>query len=101
MKYSAVIPVSGEVRRIFFDAADTDDARRVAASCNAGLEGAACIPEAIPEAFGVQKTRELLGGVSRGTIYNWLALGRLDRVPGTRRVLVTRSSIERAVGRQS
>jgi hypothetical protein len=95
MRYQAIIPVDGEVRRITFDAADLIEAKRVAAACNAGLEGEA-IPDAVPEAFGVQKTRELLGGVSRGTIYNWLAVGRLDRVPGTRRVLVTRSSIERA-----
>lgn len=64
MKYVAIIPVAGEVRRITFDAADPDDAKQVAAACHAGLEGEADpehIPEAIPAAFGVQKTRELLG----------------------------------------
>lgn len=96
-QYSAIIPVSGVVRRIWFDADSDNDARILAAHCNAGLEGEARRPDVpVPVAFGLKETRELLGGVSRATIYNWVALGRLERVPNTRRLLVTRESIERA-----
>jgi hypothetical protein len=96
MQYSAVIPVDGELRRIFFDAADVDDARRTAIACNAGLEGEARRSEPARIAYSLQEARELLGGVSRATVYNWVALGRLERVPNTRRLLVTRQSLERA-----
>ncbi len=96
MQYSAAIPVAGELRRIWFDAVDEDDARRVALACNAGLEGAAMRPEPSRVAFNLQEARELLGGVSRATIYNWVAVGRLERVANTRRLLVTRESLERA-----
>jgi hypothetical protein len=98
MQFSAITPVAGEIRRIFFDAESHEEAVKIAAACNAGLEGEACRPVTpVPVAFGVQEARELLGGISRATIYAWLALGRLERVPNTRRLLVTRESIERAV----
>ena len=96
MQFSAIIPVDGELRRVWFDADDEDDARRVAVACNAGLEGAAVRPEPTRVAYSLQEARELLGGVSRATVYNWVAVGRLERVPNTRRLLVTRQSLERA-----
>ena len=72
----------------------------VAASCNAGLQGEAFTPNPapadLPFAYDQRKARELLGGISRATLYNWLAVGRLERVPDTRRVLITRQSLERA-----
>jgi hypothetical protein len=36
-----------------------------------------------------------MGGVGRTTIYKELVLGNLERVAGTRRVLITRKSLER------
>ena len=99
MQYSAITPVSGEIRRIFFEAADIEEARRIAAGCNAGLEGEAKRPEVpVPVAFNLREARALLGGISRATVYNWVAVGKLDRVPGTRKVLITRKSIERLGG---
>lgn len=95
-QYSALIPVAGELRRVWFDASDEDDARSVAVACNAGLEGPAKRSEPSRVAFSLQEARELLGGVSRATVYNWIAVGRLERVPNTRRLLVTRESLERA-----
>ena len=98
MQYSAITPVSGEIRRIFFEAADIDEARRIAASCNAGLEGEAQRPEVpVPLAHNMKETQKLLGGISRPTVYAWLKIGRLDRVGGTSKVLITLDSIERAV----
>lgn len=100
-RWCAIVPVQGELCRIFYDAPDNAQARLIAAACNAGLEGEAHTPNPAPaeapHAYGLQKARELLGGVSRATVYNWLAVGRLERVPETRRVLITRSSLERAV----
>jgi hypothetical protein len=102
-RYCAIIPVRGDLRRIFFDADSVEDARLVATSCNAGLQGEAFTPNPAPApvdppfAYDQTKARELLGGISRATLYNWLAVGRLERVPDTRRVLITRSSLERAV----
>jgi hypothetical protein len=98
MQYSAITPVAGEIRRIFFEAADIDEARRIAAGCNAGLEGEAQRPEVpVPLAYNMKETQKLLGGISRATVYAWMKIGRLDRVGGTRKVLITLDSIERAV----
>lgn len=97
MQYSAVIPFRGELRRVYFDAEDAEEARGLAMACNAGLEGPASRPEVpLPVAYGLKEARELLGGISRATVYNWVALGKLERVAGTRRLLLTRESIERA-----
>ena len=48
-----------------------------------------------PEHYPLAAARVLLGNVSRSTIYRDLANGLLERVPHTRRVLITRASIER------
>lgn len=84
---------------MWFEAEDAERARAFAARCGAGLydeAGSPGSPEALrPEAYDEKTARLLLGGISRTTLYRELALRRLDRVPGTRRVLVTRASIER------
>lgn len=99
-EYAALVPVAGRLVRIHFDALDERDALNVAMACNGGLapdSGEPVVPG--PVAYDVQKARELLGGISRATVYAWLAVGRLERVPGTRRVLITRTSIERVASR--
>lgn len=98
-EYSAMVPVGGRLVRIHFDATDERDALNVAIACNGGLVPGGGEPVQEPVAYDVKKVRELLGGVSRATVYAWLAVGRLERVPGTRRVLVTRTSLERAATR--
>jgi len=99
-EYSALVPVAGRLVRIHFDAIDERDALNVAMACRGGLTPDAGEPVAPgPVAYDVKKARELLGGISRATVYAWLAVGRLERVPGTRRVLITRTSIERVASR--
>lgn len=100
MYFSALVPVRGKLRRIVFEAEDESDALCVAEAARAGLEGPALKP-GIPEplAYPIKEACRLLGGVSRATIYNWLALGELERLPGTARVLITRRSLERKAGR--
>lgn len=49
----------------------------------------------LPESYELDKARELLGGISRSTVYREIHNGLLERVPNTRRVLITRESIEK------
>ena len=98
-EFFALVPVAGRLVRIQFGASDERDALNVAAACNGGLAPGGGEPIQEPVAYDVKKARELLGGVSRATIYNWLAVGRLERVPGIRRVLITRTSLERVANR--
>jgi hypothetical protein len=97
--FSAVFVVAGASRRTFFDAADESEARATCICWGVGLEGEAkrpgAAPEPLPEAYDAQTARRLLGGVSRTTLYKEIVLGNLQRVPGTRRVLITRTSIEK------
>lgn len=114
-EFAAMVPVGGRLVEIRFDALDERDALSVAIACHGGLvpdgavpSGGAAVPgwrlpsvrpapAPEPVAFDLHRTREILGGISRATVYAWLALGRLERVPGTRRLLITRSSLERVV----
>ncbi len=85
---------------MFFDAETREEATAFVVRCGAGLEGESTRPEqsdsgAVPEAYDEKTARRMLGNISRSTLYRDLARGRLDRVPGTRSILVTRRSIER------
>lgn len=96
--WSAVYVANGVLRRMNFEAGDEAEAREFAIRCGAGLEGEAIrlktTSEPLPVAYDAKTARRLLGGVSRSSLYKELVLGRLERVPGTRRVLITRSSLE-------
>lgn len=97
LSFSAVFVHDGQVRRMTFDAADITEARSLAARWGVGVEGEVArgeIPE-LPVAYGMAKARQILGGVSRSQVYVWLTLRRLERLPGTRRVLITRESVEK------
>lgn len=102
--FSAVTVVAGQIRRLWFQAAGEEEARQLCVTWNAGYEGPARGPEfhttPAPEAYDEKTARALLGGVSKMTLWRWVAVGKLDRVPGTRRFLVTRSSIERLTGQR-
>lgn len=97
--FSAVFIHDSQVRRMRFEAADIDEAKALAARWGAGVEGEVNMdpsdaPE-VPAAYNLTKARQMLGGVSRSQIYVWLTLGQVERLPGTRRVLITRESIEK------
>jgi hypothetical protein len=84
---------------MFFEAETEQEARDFAYKCGAGLEGPAAGPGTIsgpvPENYDEKTARRLLGGLSRSTLYRELGRGKLERVPGVRKVLVTRRSLER------
>jgi len=53
----------------------------------------------MPELVAIRATQELLGGVSRQTIYNLIANGELHRVNLGRRAFITGASIEALLDR--
>jgi hypothetical protein len=104
--YSAIYLVDASIRRIRFEARDLDEARRFAIAWGFGLEGEApeepraVQPDATePEAFDVADSCRILGGICRTSLYRLLVRGKLERLPETRKVLVTRRSIERYCSR--
>ena len=99
-KFSGVYLSEGQIRRVVFEAKDGGEAQLLAKQWGMGIEGEADafageVPPPLPEAYDEKTARHLLGGISRTTLYTELATGRLERLSGTRRVLVTRRSIER------
>jgi excisionase family DNA binding protein len=51
--------------------------------------------------FSVQDTAEILGGISKWTIYAWIKQGRLRRVKLGSRTMVTQSEINRIIAEGS
>ncbi len=99
-KFSGIYVAAGEIRRVVYEAKDIAEARQLASQWGVGIEGEAVTfpgeaPSPLPVAYDEKTARYLLGGISRTTLYAELAIGRLQRLSGTRRVLVTRRSIER------
>ena len=99
-KFSGIYVADGEIRRVILEARDIAEARQLGAKWSIGIEGEATgfsgeCPPPVPVAYDEKTARYLLGGISRTTLYAELATGRLQRLAGTRRVLVTRQSIER------
>lgn len=99
-RFSGIYIAAGEIRRVVYEARDIAEAREFAAKWGVGIEGETAAfpgesPPPLPEAYDEKTARYLLGGISRTTLYAELATGRLQRLAGTRRVLVTRRSIER------
>lgn len=98
-RYNGIHVFNGMVRRLTFEAATPEEAQQLAAKWEVGVEGeapeAGAVKSALPEAYDLKTTRQLLGGVSERTVWRWLICGDLQRIPGVRRVLVTRRSIER------
>lgn len=104
-RFSATYSSNGISCRMTFEAADLEAARAQAARWGVGVEGealetAASVAPALPVAYDLPTACALLGNVSRATIYNWLVAGKLERVPESRRVLITRRSMERMAGAQ-
>ena len=105
-RFRAVFCVQASIRRVTFEALSLDEAQELAATWGFGLEGeASAEPEVetrrhVPtEAFDVKSACRVLGCISRTTLYRLLVKGQLERLPSTRKVLVTRRSIERYCSR--
>lgn len=83
---------------MWFEAPDESEAKAFAVQVGAGFEGPAIRPEVNgeppPAAYNEDTARRLLGGISKSTLYREIQDGKLQRVPGTRRILITRTSIE-------
>jgi hypothetical protein len=97
--FAAVQVEAGEVRRVWFEAGSEASARELCVRCGFGFVGPGTLPNAptapAPEAYDCDTARALLGGISYMTIYRMLVRGDLERIPGTRKVLIRRSSLER------
>lgn len=105
-QYRAIYVVAGSIRRITFEAANLEEARRLATTWGFGLEGEAPAEisrrqekDAAPAAVDARTACRLLGGISRAMLYRHIARKILHRLPDTRKILVTRASIERYCAR--
>jgi hypothetical protein len=96
--------LGGKLHCVTFEATNEEEAVDIAKRWGIGMEGEICddqpeiavngvAPE--PVAYDLKTASKLLGNVCRRTIWNWIVLRRLDRVPGCRKTLITRESIER------
>ncbi len=99
-RFLGIYIASGHVRRMTFEAADAEDAQKQASQWpGVGVAGeaeeSAPVRTALPEAFNAQDSRRLLGNIGLSTLYDMVYDGRLERVPGIRKLLITRRSIER------
>jgi hypothetical protein len=99
--FSAIFTHSGKAHRITLNAANAVEAQTLATALGCGLEEEAKIVSTdhaapvTPEAYDEKTARHMLGGISRTSLYRLIVRGKLERVKGTRKVLVTRRSIER------
>jgi hypothetical protein len=105
-RFRAIYLTESCIRKVTFEAPCLDEARRLAAGWGFGLEGeeAEELPQFqsssfAPEAFDVANACRILGDISRTTLYRLLLRGQLERLPATRKVLVTRRSVERFCSR--
>lgn len=76
-----------------------DEARRHCSAVGYSFHGSVTPDEdrariPIRFAYNEREARILLGGISRSTLHRELEDGKLKRVPGTTRLLVTHASIE-------
>lgn len=101
-RYRAIYLADSSIRNVTFEALCLDEAKRLAAGWGFGLEGEVTEepqqPQrnaVTPEAFDVASACRIMGDISRTTLYRLLIRGKLERLPATRKVLVTRRSIER------
>lgn len=104
MRFSAIYITGGSVHRMTFEAPDIEAAKAQAEKWGVGVEGevqdTGPVRPALPEAFNLQDTCHMLGGIGRTLVYQMVNDGRLERVPRVRRLLITRRSIEKwAAGR--
>lgn len=103
LTYEAIQIENSLIRKVWFEAQSPDDARAFALKCGLGLQGEGppiAASDAAPTfdpvaAFDVPRACQHLGGISRTSLYRLLVRGKLSRLKHTRKVLVTRRSINR------
>ncbi|MDI1249212.1 MAG: helix-turn-helix domain-containing protein [Lacunisphaera sp.] len=104
--YQAIHIADGKVRQLTFQAVDLPDAQQFVAKLGCGLMGEAplvtgqsnVVPFERPDAFDVRQTCHKLG-ISRSSLDRLVRRGKLSRLPDTRKILITRRSIERYLAR--
>lgn len=100
--FGGVYVFNGRARRLTFEADDEEEALSISTKWNVGLSGETLppgvAPAPVPDVYDLRTAARLLGNISHATIYRWVKLGRLERIPDTRKVLITRQSVERLVG---
>lgn len=101
-QFSAIGVVDAGIRRIVFEATGIEEARVLAQKWGFGLEGEIQVESKVAVssqveqmAYDTQKACEILGGISRTSLYRLLWAGELKRLRGTRKVLITRESLSR------
>lgn len=106
-RFAGVYVKDGAARSIHFEATSFEEAKQIAQLWGVGVSGevpastSACVAHvAMPEAYDEVSAGRMLSGnpakpLSRSSLYRLVAVGKLDRLPGTRRFLITRQSIER------
>jgi hypothetical protein len=104
MKTFACLRIEGGiVARLWVEAESEASARELCVRCGFGFVGLSEQPRAtaqpVPEAYEAKTASAILGGLSRSTLYRMVIRGDLDRFPSTKRLLITRSSLERSCGR--
>ena len=98
--FAGIYIFNGHARRLSFEANDAEEALSIGLKWNVGLEPESVLQAApstalpIPDVYDFATAARLLGNVSRSTIYKWLVLGRLVRIPKSRKILITRQSVE-------
>lgn len=95
----------GQMRELRLEAETIEEARAVAAPWGVaitkeGVWGPAGTIPSEPFAYDEKTARRLLGGVSTTTLWRWVHQGYLARLPGTKRVLITRESVENWIKKQ-
>ena len=96
--FAGVYTDAGVIYRIWFESASEEAARAFCVRAGFGLEGPATRPSdsrPVPAFYDEKTARTLLGGLSRSTLYREIIRGNLERVPGMRKILITRQSLER------
>lgn len=98
--YEGVYIEESTLCSVFFRAKDRNSALKTCKRLGLGLkgesEGFRAKHNSIQPMFCDAKTAmNLLGGISRSTLYKELTLANLQRVPGTRKILITLDSIKK------
>lgn len=94
--FTAIAIVDGAFVKVRFEASSLTEVRDLLGLSTPVPDDSVIATKAAlePYAYTVAEACALLGGIGRTSLYRLLARGKLKRLPHTRRVLVTRVSLE-------